>query len=154
MTKILKVLIVGAALLAAPLLQAQPFGPFTGSLGSTNIAAQTAVNLTSNTVPLYRNRGIALWIPMSASANTANSVTNVLVTTQVSMDTVNWMGDQVFTVGVNGTTPINLYTNWPAGGWSTTLPPIDNMAYFRVKSISWTGLGTLYVSNINWSVFP
>lgn len=157
MKNIIKLSIATLALLAITVLglQAQPYGPYVVSLtNNVSVATIATTNLSSAYAALYRGRGLSIVAPIASSANTANSVTNFSMVFQFSQDKTNWVGDTTLSANANGTTGILFYTNWPANGYSTTLPAIDNMAWIRLKSVTWTGLGYLNITNVWVGIFP
>jgi hypothetical protein len=139
-------------------LQAQPFGPFTGSVNATvtNTAAGvfTATTVASNAIALYRGRGIAFW-PAGSAANDGTGATNFIVTCNLCYDPtltapVVW-SDTTYsftfaTPTATPSTPFMLYTNIPAA-------TLDNAAWIRIKTVSWQTTNKLTLTNY-WSIFP
>jgi hypothetical protein len=137
-----------AALLSGTPAVGQVAYPRTGTMlaSGTALTNEVAVVLNStNTVNLYRDRGLSMVVSVGTTNASSSPVT---VWLDVSADGTNWTttGPVVWSFTLSGTNAI-AWTNFPKAA-------LDNMRRVRVATLSNGHSGFVWVTNLWWSIIP
>ena len=121
------------------------FHAFASANSSVLTNSQTKT-VNSESVPVYRDRGMGFFATFFGTNATAATVTFKF---DVTYDGTNWTTIQPFVWGatLNSTNPVVAYTNLP----STAL---DNARGIRLASIQNSHTNSIIVSNVVATVFP
>jgi hypothetical protein len=144
---------IAALGLLAMTASAQSFGPFTNAFKATALVIATGgtTNINSVGVPLYKGRGIGVFVTQAAASTSTDNVTYNFQLGYRSADgsSTNWstLPALAAVFALNNATTVIGYTNLP-------IAQIDNSALIRLSTIINGYAGNTTITSVTWSMFP